>query len=205
MSSYTVVGICSSALNLIGEAAIASLDDETDAARVCAQLYDNTKWALISEYEWTFSKKKVALARLAEAPLTRWRYQFQMPTDRVSDVFALLPSSYVGASGTTDYEMQGARVLTDHSALWLDYQFNVQEADLPPYFVRLLEFELASIFAIPITEQATVAAHWREVSRGTPSENGRGGYFRTATNIDARGRPSKAIDTPELLIARMSS
>jgi hypothetical protein len=201
--SPSKASICSSALNLLGEASIASLEEDSDTARVCAQLYDTTKHTLISEYDWSFSKTKVKLARLVASPTSRWRHQFAMPTDRVSDVFALLPSSAVGAYTVQDFEMQGNSLLSNATELWLDYQYDVPEGSLPRYFVRLLEFELASLFAMPITEQPALAAHWREVARGTPSENGRGGYFRTAVNVDARGRPSRSLNSDELIQVRM--
>lgn len=204
MSANTQVSICSSALALLGEAGIAEIDEDTDAARSCAQLYDNLKFSLIAEYEWSFSKKKIRLSRLLSTPTSVWRYQFAMPEDRVGDVFALYQSSSVGAYPVKAFEIQGAKLLSNLPELWLDYQFNVPEADLPPYFVQLFIYVLAADLCMPITHEATMMEAWRTVARGTPSENGRGGYFRTATNIDSRGRPAKSIDSDELIQVRVS-
>ena len=41
--------------------------------------------------------------------------------------------------------------------------------------------------------QNTKADYWKVTALGTPSENGRGGYFRQAANADARGKPPYAI------------
>jgi len=37
---------------------------------------------------------------------------------------------------------------------------------------------------------------------GDPSENGRGGYLRTAMQIDAQGQPTRAIEDFTLLAVR---
>jgi hypothetical protein len=204
MGAHTKVSICSSALNLLGEREIASLEEDTDAARICAQLYDTVKWALLSEFDWSFSKKKVQLPRIVEAPLSAWRYQFQLPPDRIADVFALFTSAGTYERPFTFFEIHGSRLLANEPALWLDYQYNVAEADMPPYFVRLFTYDLAADFAMPVTEQRETGAYWHEVARGSPSENGRGGYFRVAANADSRGRPSnKAILADDLVAVRM--
>lgn len=202
MSGESKVSICSSALNLLGEAAIASLTDDSDAARVCAQLYDNIKWSLISAYPWSFSKKKAQIPRLVAAPTTRWRYQFQLPTDRLGDVFALLPTDAVGATPIKNYEVQGSKVLYDGLELWIDYQYNVNEGDMPPHFVQLLIYACAADFCMPITHESALAGHWHERAFGTPSENNRGGFFRTAVNIDSRGHPPPVIESNELIDVR---
>jgi hypothetical protein len=202
-SGDTKVSICSSALNLLGEAAIASLTEDSDAARACAQLYNNRKWSLLSAFPWSFSKKKAQLARLVAAPTSRWRYQFQLPTDRVGDVFALLPSDRVGAWPIQNFDVQGSVVLHDATELWIDYQYNVLESNMPAHFVLLLEYALAADLAMPITHESTMAEYWNVKAFGSPSENGRGGQFRIASNIDSRGRPSNVLESNELIDVRM--
>lgn len=202
MPGETKVSICNSALALLGQSAIAAFEDDSDAARTCSQLYDNLKWSLLAQFDGSFSKKKVALSRLVTAPLTRWRYQYTMPTDRVGDVYAAFPSDQVGVEPTTEYDVQNGKLLTNYSAMWLDYHYNVLESTMPPYFVQLLIYVLAGNFAMPITEQATLAEHWHTVAYGSPSENLRGGYFRVAKNIDSAGRPPQQVDSDILLAVR---
>lgn len=201
-AANTDISILSSALNLLGESSIDTLEGDTDAQRVCAQLYPVRKRSLISEYEWSFSKKKVKLARLVLMPISGWRYQFAMPTDRVGDVFALYQSAGVSSRVVTDYAMQSGNLLSNATELWLDYQFDTHENELPPYFVMLLTYALASDLAMPITEQASLADYWHVRAFGSPSENNRGGYFRTAVGIDSRGRPSSFIVADDLIEVR---
>jgi len=204
MAGETNISICSSALILLGQPAIASFTEDSDAARTCAQLYPTQKAALIAAYPWAFSKKKVQLAQLVTAPISGWTYQYTMPTDRVGETFAVFASSGVGVRPTLLYDIQGGKLLTNHTEIWLDYQYNVAESLLPEHFVQLLVFVLASIFAEPVTEVTAKAGYWHDVAYGTPSENMRGGYFRTATGIDGRGHPNQAINSDELISVRMA-
>lgn len=198
----TDISVCSSALILLGESAIASFSDDTDAARACARLYPNVRDSLIAMYPWSFSKKKVQLAQLVAAPLSRWTYQYTMPTDRVGDAFAVFPSAAVGERPITDYEIQSGVLLTDRPTIYLDYQYSVAEASMPVHFRQLLIYVMAFNLAVPVTDQETKAAQWKEVAFGTPSENMRGGFFRTAANIDSRGRPSENMNFDDLIAVR---
>lgn len=202
MASETKVSICSSALILLGQPAIASLTEDSDAARTCAQLYDNMKRLLLAAHPWNFSKKKVALTQSLPVPISGWTYKYAMPTDRVGEAFAVFPTSAVGAHPITDFDVQGGYLLTNQPTIYLDYQYEVPESLLPAHFVQLLIFALASIFAEPVTEVTAKAEYWHVIAFGTASEAMRGGYFRVAVGIDGRGRPNQAIDTSELIAVR---
>jgi hypothetical protein len=193
-STDTKEAVCSSALNLLGEPAIASLTADSDAARVCSQIYDNLKWSLLAQYPWGFSKKKVQLARLVATPTFGWKYQYTLPTDRVGELLAVYASSSVNASPALEFDIQDGKLLTNYSAIWIDYQYNVTEATMPPHFAQLLIYVLAFNLAYPVTEDKEKTEYWRTVAFGTPSENMRGGYFRVACSIDGRARPPEAIN-----------
>jgi hypothetical protein len=127
-----------------------------------------------------------------------------MPTDRVGEAFAVFSSSAVGARPILEYDIQAGRLLAGATELWLDYQYNADEADMPAHFVQLLVFVLASIFAEPVTEVTSKSAYWHEIAYGNPSDNMRGGYFRTAVGIDGRGHPNQAINSDELINVRFA-
>lgn len=193
-STDTKVSICSSALNLLGEPAIASLTDDSDAARVCAQLYDNIKWSLLAQYPWSFSKKKVQLARLTSTPTFGWNYEYTLPTDRVGELLAVFASSSVNSAPVLDFDLQNGKLQTNYSEIWIDYQYNVTEATMPPHFAQLLIYAMAFNLAYPVTEDPNKTQYWKEVAFGSPSENMRGGFFRVACSIDGRARPPEAIN-----------
>jgi hypothetical protein len=73
---------------------------------------------------------------------------------------------------------------------------------MPQYFVQLLKYMMAWHLAMPITEQSDRAGYWQGVAVGGPAENGRGGYMRTAMNIDGQGTPTRVIEDFSLIAVR---
>jgi hypothetical protein len=53
-----------------------------------------------------------------------------------------------------------------------------------------------------LTDQASKAQYWQGVAVGAPSENGRGGYFRIAANIEGQGQPPQSIEDYSLIAVR---
>jgi len=51
-------------------------------------------------------------------------------------------------------------------------------------------------------EVKKVTDYWRTIAEGTPGENGRGGYMRTAMTIDSQGQPTNAIQDFSLIDVR---
>jgi len=73
---------------------------------------------------------------------------------------------------------------------------------MPPYFINLLKYAMASELAVVITDQIQKADYYRSIAYGTPGENGRGGLMRTAMNIDSRGRLTPIIEDYSLIDVR---
>ena len=93
----------------------------------------------------------------------------------------------------TEYEIQGWELLTQETTIFVDYQATVAEGSMPSYFVTFLVYMMAWHLAEPVTDQITKAQFWKQEAVGTPLENGRGGYFRQAMNIDGAGQSSSVI------------
>jgi hypothetical protein len=96
----------------------------------------------------------------------------------------------------------GDKLLTDYEEVWVDYQYSVPEFSMPIYFVQFLKYAMAWHLALPITDQTEKAQYWQSVAVGSPAENGRGGAFRTAMNIDGAGQPTNAINDFSLIAVR---
>jgi hypothetical protein len=73
---------------------------------------------------------------------------------------------------------------------------------MPQYFVQLLKYMMAWHLAMPITEQTDKAQYWQRVATGDISENGRGGFFRTAMQIDGQNNPVRVIEDFSLIAVR---
>lgn len=198
----TAITICSDALLMLGAKAISSFNDGTDESSVCDRLYPDIRDTTLTMYPWSFSLKKIALARLVTTPTSVWRYEYQLPGDRLASPRAVYASANPGAPVQKDWEIQGDKLLTNLPAVYLDYQYQTPEYAMPQYFVQLLKYMMAWHLAMPITEQSDRAQYWQGVAVGAPAENGRGGYMRTAMNIDGQGQPTRIIEDFSLIAVR---
>jgi len=66
----TDIKICSDALLMLGANPISSFTEGTDESNICSSLYEDIKRQTIATYPWSFSFKKVQLARLVTTPTT---------------------------------------------------------------------------------------------------------------------------------------
>jgi len=198
----TDIKICSDALLMLGANPISSFTEGTDEANICDRIYPDIKIKTLASYPWSFSFKKVQLARLVTTPTTEYKYEYQLPSDIIGTPNALYDADEVGAPRRREYRLLGDKILTDYEEVYIDYQYNAPEYALPHYFVQLLKYQLAWHLAMPITDQADRAEYWKTVAEGTPGENGRGGYMRQAMNIDGQGKPTNAIQDFSLINVR---
>ena len=72
--TYTKIDLCSRALVKLGANTIASFDEATVEAKVCAQLYEPTLESLLASYPWRFALEKAELARLVASPMADYQY-----------------------------------------------------------------------------------------------------------------------------------
>ena len=198
----TSLTICSDALLMLGAKPISSFDEGTDEASVANRLYSDIRDQSIAMYPWSFSFKKTSIARLITTPTNEYRYEYQLPGDRLASPRNVYDSSATGIPPRKEYRIMGNKLLTDYEAVYIDYQYAVPEYDMPQYFVQLLKYMLAWHMALPITDQTEKAQYWQSVAVGSPAENGRGGYMRVAMNIDGSGQPTNSINDFSLIAVR---
>ena len=189
----TKLSICSEALIMLGAAPLSSFATGTDEAQVADRLYDDVRDTILMQYPFSWSIKKVKLARLASTPINEWKYTYALSGDILGNPKAVFNISAVGAQPVRDFEIYNLGLYTNYEDVWIDYQFRPEPAVFPPYFVRLLKTALAAEFAEPVTDQLTKGDYYHQRAYGAPSENMRGGLMRVSINIDGADRPAQTI------------
>jgi hypothetical protein len=198
----TALSICSDALLMLGAKPISSFDEGTDEASVANRLYPDIKDQALLMYPWSFSYKKTSIARLITTPINEYRYEYQLPGDRLTSPRAIYDTNATNIPPRKEYRIIGDKLLTDYEQVYIDYQYSVPEFEMPSYFVQLLKYMMTWHLALPITDQTDKSQYWQSVATGTPAENGRGGYLRQAMNIDGAGNPTNAINDFSLIAVR---
>jgi|TARA_R110000787_G_scaffold118710_3_gene229566 hypothetical protein len=175
VKNYTSIDLASNALLLIGEETISSFTNDTTAALVAANLYDLTYESLLTLHPWRFASTQIVLSRLTSTPVSTWKYAYQLPAD-------FLVAQHVDNS-TDMYQIYTDKLYSDNTTITLDYTFKPDESFLPAYFSELLEYRLASLFAIPITESTTKAEYYASLAAR---------QLTKAKTIDSQMSPSSA-------------
>lgn len=197
----TKLTICSDALIMLGASPLSSFAEATDASKTADRLYDTICETAIQQYDWSWSIKKVKLARLEATPTTEWRYAYALPGDILGPPKAVFDTSAAGGRPRREWEIYGTSLLCNYESVWIDYQCRVTEAQMPSYFVRMLKAALASAFAVPVTDSHQKGDYYHSLAFGSPADNMRGGLMRVAMNIDG-GRPPQAIEDFPLIDVR---
>src|SRR6056300_1742026 len=159
-SGDTKLSICSDALIMLGASPLSSFSDGTDEAQVADRLYDDVRDTLLMQYPYSWTLKKVQVARLLDTPINEWKYKYQLPGDRLGLPKAVFPTSAISERPVRDYEIYAGGLYTNLETVYIDYQYRPEPTDFPPYFVRLLKTALAAEFAEPITDQLTKADYY---------------------------------------------
>jgi hypothetical protein len=198
----SALSICSDALQMLGAKPISSFTEGTDEANVADSLYQDIKKQALLVYPWSFVYKKIALARLLTGPTTEYTYAYQLPGDRIGPPRSVTVSATPGSGTIRNYRIFGDQLLTNETSIYIDYPYDVQEYEMPVYFIQLMKYMMAWHLAIPITDQIDKATYWQGIAIGSASENNRGGYMRTATSIDGQGQPISVIEDYSLIDVR---
>lgn len=147
------VDVANLALSILGKPSIASLADNTNAARVIAIEYPLIRRGLLEGPGiWRFSVARASLPSLTQVPVSGpFTTMYEMPSDcirplQVGDMYAGLDlSDYRQGPTDADYSVEGRNILCDYgSPLSLQYVSDVTDTTLMnPNFIIAFAGELA--------------------------------------------------------------
>jgi len=151
----TAVDLCNGALGRIGQGAsrpiqsITGDNDQSEAARACARVFDSTRRAVLAEFNWAFAQAAVVLQSVNET-VPGFAAVYAMPTDVIKlhavggdDYF---PANFHGVSPRFR-KLRGANgmvILSDSSPAyaWYTYDAPVEYGD--PLFHDAMQWRIAA-------------------------------------------------------------
>lgn len=188
--AVTDIDISARALIMIGAQPITSFSDGTTEAIVAANLYEDTARDLLTRHRWGFATGQAQLPRRTDAPDAKWDAAYQLPMDLL-----LLHDVSVNDSPIEFRRYQNLiycnAVATDE--VFIDYSFRAEEDLWPPYFITLVELQLASIFAYAVANQVQTADYLEKKAARQLS---------IAKNLDSQGQTASRFDLSRFAAVR---
>jgi hypothetical protein len=170
----SAVDIVNGALTKIGVSPINSLDDEGQVTLIVNARFYDVLDALIQDYPWNFAVRRQELARSPDAPESRYRYKYALP----SDCLQVMEE----ANDYTFVVEEEKFLLSDADSINLVYLKKIDDmSELPAYFREVFSYRLASEVCYSLTgdldvldritnmaERVHRAAKVRDAQEGTP-------------------------------------
>lgn len=188
MAHNSEVTICTNALLQLGSQPISSFDENTDSARLCSNLWEQTRDGVLRAHPWNCAVRRVSLAPSAVVPVYGFSFAFDFPPD----MLRLLEADTLG-----NYKVEGRQILADENPLLIKYIY--MNEDVPSYDALLVEALTAAMkaaLAYPITKSTTKERETLDLYLER---------LRLARTVDAQEDTSDAIGTSQLLGARRRS
>lgn len=158
----SVIEICNIALSNIGNSrSINSLEEASKEAGACSLHFDACRDSVLSDFDWNFATKRVALAD-TNMPPSDWQYAYQYPSDCLRITAIMLPGvRNPTAAMRVQYETgisddaTGRLIYTDLPSAWLKYVSRITDVNLfDAIFSEALSWRLAAAIGMQVTGSA---------------------------------------------------
>lgn len=160
--------LLNTALGLIGEARITSIDDGSRNANQCQTFYPMLRDNLLRAQDWKFASAMIELARDVAVPLMNFAYSYALPADclkvreyssnQTASTPAIITVPSLNIRNITRWKIQGRHLLSSDSQVWVRYTRRVENPDeMDPIFVQALAMWLASYLASSISKDEATA------------------------------------------------
>jgi hypothetical protein len=145
------VSISNMALVRIGVNSITSLTEDSEQARLCNLVFNQSLDYLLQLYPWNFALVRTSLAQSSSNPIYDYAYQYQLPTDP----FCL---QVVSVEDGTEYKIEGRLLLTDEQSINIIYIKRVTDMnELTALFIETMIFYMGAQLALPLTNNKGMA------------------------------------------------
>lgn len=191
--SDTDLKIANAALVEIGEQkGITSFDDTSLKARTLNRVYDDAVEEALSFYPWRFARAQIELTRSVDDAPSPWDALYDLTDDMVGVVSVWEEDQKI------QFDVFGRQVATMTSEtfsgkVYAEVTQIKPVADWPPYFRRAFILYLASVIAMPITQDEKTA------DRLERRANAR---MKLMQSREAQGRRQSRLDTKAFIRTR---
>jgi hypothetical protein len=191
------IEICSNASVRLGSAAFAAFDAGTNPATASAVIYPRVKASALSKHNWHFAVRQAQLS-LSGTPGAKWTYQYVLPVDVLTSAPMEMFQSLTSTVPYKEWEVVGSTIQSSSATLWAVYVADVDEDDMPAYFVEFLIKAMMAELVIPVLGKDNI------VMRQALMEEvwGDFGDYQKAKTADSRNHPPRIYQDFSLISAR---
>ena len=207
----TSVQICNRALSRSGGGRISALTDASREAQECNLHYEDTRDAVLRDFDWGFARKRATLALLTDT-YDGWDYAYALPSDYI---IARKLYDSTGANSGTIYDLDEFRYRVDDQ---VKYEIASNDAGSRPILLTDME-DAILIYTAKITDvnafdtMFSDALAWRLASELAMSLRGKpdmqmallqvySAVVQNAKSINANEDYNKQKDTNRYIKAR---
>ncbi len=155
--------IANIALRQLRASPIASLDDDSDEARLAKELFADARDFVLDAHPWNFAVRRQKLNQEATAPAFGFTYSFTLPTDPYCIRTLKLNGSDTFRADGDFFKVEGRSLLCEESTANLLYIARITDVlGFSPRFVQTLAGYLAAQMAYPLTGSSARSAAARD-------------------------------------------
>lgn len=152
MKMASDIEIISAAFILLGKGPVSSPVTDNPEYTAAQDIYKLLVPHMLTVHIWRFALKNLQLSESTEpSPFDRWSKVFLMPGEQL---LAYRTDPLI------DYEIFENKLYTNATSVKLEFIFRIDESRFPPYFIRLMTFQLAADIAMTVTQKITIAEWW---------------------------------------------
>ena len=188
--AQSAIDVCSRALILVGAEPITSFDDGNNEALIASNMYEDVARASLLNTRWRFSTNQAVLNRLSDAPTGRFDAAYQLPSGWLMTHVVTVNDSPI------EYQTYGDKLFCNEAAsseLVLDFTYRADEQGWPSYFTIAVEYELASVFAVSLARDQSLAQLMTQQAATS---------MMRARNLDAQQQTTRKLSTSRFIANR---
>lgn len=183
------VDIVNRALVRIGAPPLMSLDDDNDLAQAAQLIYLTKVEAALGKLRWRFARKTFLLSRLADPPVTGWRFAYQLPGGALGQPEIFLTDARRPDAPLRDFEVEAGELHCNADRVFARCTVMVPPNLWSPEFREAMIVSIASALAVPVAHDTTLSAALAREAVGDPREGGIGGLLGRAIAQEIASSP----------------